>query len=417
LVALSVARNEMAERRLLASILQDARSCEEDGLSSVTEDLFTSGFTIAVWRAMVATREAGEAITLATIAPRLDRSVNALEVAVLPESIPSAASFVDYLVPLRRCAARRIVVRAMQAAIHQAADPKVPLDDLTLMLAEAQRDAQEMARSDTCRHVAEFVPGARRSILSGPAEAIPTSIPPLDAILHGGFRSAQLIVLAARPSVGKTSLALNVAKNIAAGAEVALFVSMEMSGEELAVKLLLIECDTAGPTEDDLERAASRVQSLSIHIDDGLTGTLQQTTAAITRSVRRTGATLVVVDYLGLIPPDVRNASAYERVSAASREIKILARRLGVPILLLCQLNREVESRKGPPKLHDLRDSGTIEQDADVVILLDRNSPPGPEVIVDLHVAKNRNGPLGTVPILFKAEVSRFVANRTGFRG
>jgi replicative DNA helicase len=407
------ASNIGAERALLGCVLRDWKSCTADGLGEVDESLFHDGFCLKVWRGITKTVEQGDAVSLVTVGKQVDPE-DALRLADLLVEVPSAATFVDHLRVVKKYAARRLVIVKSTAIRTAAATPSIGVEDLSTMLVQTLCDVETVARVESCRPISTYVEDAKYSLLHGSREAVASGIPPLDKLLHGGFRQGEMVVLAARPSVGKTSLALAFAKNVAKTCQPVLFTSMEMSGVELTVKLLLDECGVASPGQQDLERAAATVEKLAIHVDDVPKRSLQQTVAAITRAAKRTHARLVVVDYLGLIPSDAQSDSAYERVSGASREMKLLARRLEVPLLVVAQLNRAVENRKGKkPTSSDLRDSGTIEQDADVILLLHPKSTAGVESVVDVLVAKNRNGPRGEFTLSFHADVSRFVSGQS----
>jgi len=256
---------------------------------------------------------------------------------------------------------------------------------------------------------------------------IPSGLAQLDALL-GGFQPSDLIVLAARPSVGKTSLALNIAQHasVREGKRVAVF-SLEMSKEQLALRLLSSETginpkplQTGFMEETDWSKIATVMNDMAgapMWIDDSpVLSVMELRTKARRLEVEQRGIDLVIVDYLQLMQASApsREPNRVQEVSEISRGLKQLARELKVPVIALSQLSRGVEQRgSAEPRLSDLRESGSIEQDADVVIFLYRDGEQNPESEVELvkaKIAKHRNGPIGEVPLQFRKTNTRFYA-------
>lgn len=243
----------------------------------------------------------------------------------------------------------------------------------------------------------------------GKRNAVPTGFPQLDAVLGGGFLNEGLYIIGARPGMGKTMFALNLADQMQGGV---LFVSLEMSEEQITArrlarlsglnaKLLLM----GKPDEADYERIGACTAQLcasGVVVNRKPSASVAEI-GLMARSVKRLAC--VIVDYLGLVRPENPKASLYERTTKTSGDLKQLARALGVPVIALAQLNRSGESRATKrPTLADLRDSGAIEQDADGVLLLYRpdyyqDEPPKEweGSLVECHVAKNRHGSCGKV--------------------
>ncbi len=247
---------------------------------------------------------------------------------------------------------------------------------------------------------------------------VPTGFPELDNLLSG-FHPSDLIILAARPSVGKTSLALDIARNTAVrhGTPVGIF-SLEMSSEQLIDRMLSAESyvdswkiRTGGVKgEEDFGRIRDALESLSkapIFIDDKPGNNILSMRAVARRLKREQGIGLIIVDYLQLMSPTSTKASdsMVQQVTEISRSLKSLARELDVPVLALSQLSRAVEQRGGKPRLSDLRDSGSIEQDADVVMFIHREDRTNHESdrknVAEILVEKHRNGPTGHVELYF----------------
>ena len=259
---------------------------------------------------------------------------------------------------------------------------------------------------------------------------VQTGFPGIDSRLLG-LREGQMVVIGARPGVGKTSFALNLAVNAAsAGAAVAFF-SLEMSKVEIAQRLLsaharigLTDIRSANIRDQQwpqILEATSELSQLNIMIDDTPGTTVTEVRAKARRMLHGKENGVVILDYLQLVSPPSggrRSDSRATEVSEMSRGIKIMAKDLGVPVIALSQLNRSSEARTGKrPQLSDLRESGAIEQDADIVILLDRSTTPEEaarpdrpdENVTEFIIAKNRSGPTGTVPLTFLPGSTKFV--------
>jgi replicative DNA helicase len=258
---------------------------------------------------------------------------------------------------------------------------------------------------------------------------VATGFPDLDKLLAGMHRS-DLLILAARPSVGKTALALNMAVNAAkTGATVAVF-SLEMSAEQLIQRVLCSEArinsqdvrtgSIKDPDWGNIHRAMGDLGKLDFHVDDTPAISILEVRAKARRLLAGKEQGLIIVDYLQLMQPQKsRTENRQTEIAEISRGLKILAKELQVPVVALSQLSRAVEQRAGKrPQLSDLRESGAIEQDADVVMFIDRNTDPHneedsddrpPKGVAELIVAKHRNGPQGTVKLVFNERYTKFV--------
>lgn len=242
--------------------------------------------------------------------------------------------------------------------------------------------------------------------------------------MTSGFQPSDLIIIAARPSMGKTALVLNMAQNMAVKNKVPVAIySLEMSKEQLAQRLLCAEAKIngqhlrSGQLQDKdwlvLSHALGRLSEAPIFIDDTPGITLMELRAKARRLKAEHGLGLIAIDYLQLMQGNGRIENRQQEISEISRSLKALARELEVPVIALSQLSRAVESRINKrPQLSDLRESGSIEQDADLVLFIYRDEYYNPESdkkgIAELIIAKQRNGPVGTVETIFMKDYTRF---------
>jgi replicative DNA helicase len=251
---------------------------------------------------------------------------------------------------------------------------------------------------------------------------VPTGFKQLDNMLSG-FQGSQLIIVAGRPGVGKTSIALNMAQNIAIKSKVpvALF-SLEMSREQLAMRMMcseaLVDSEKirhGSVTDEDFDNLSQAVKSLAdapLYVDDTPTITVMEMLAKARRLKQEKGLGLVVIDYLQLMTGSGKRENRQQEVAGMTRSLKIMAKEINVPILLLSQLSRAVEQRETKrPQLSDLRESGSIEQDADVVMFLsrDKEAEQTGSNEIRLIVAKQRSGPTGDIVLGYRGEYTRFV--------
>jgi replicative DNA helicase len=344
------------------------------------------------------------------------------------EATPTAANAEYYAKIVREKAVSRRLIHASTEILREAYDQSETADEL---LAHAEQRIFEIAQTRSVsetHHVADVLTEAfkrldDRSLRGGHVySGIPTGFVELDE-LTSGLQNSELIIIAARPSVGKTAFALNIAQHVAVEEAKGVFIaSLEQSKLELAERLLCARARVDGHklrsgrlSKEDISRlmdVAGDLRPAPLFIDDTPGRTLLQIAASARRLARKHDIKLVVIDYLQLIEAENRRDSRQDQISQISRRLKGLARELEIPVIALSQLNRSPEMREGhKPRLADLRESGAIEQDADVVMLLhrpdlyDRESKPG---MAEVNVAKQRNGPTGEIDLTFLKSITRF---------
>ncbi|GLU47024.1 replicative DNA helicase [Nocardiopsis ansamitocini] len=347
----------------------------------------------------------------------------------LTDAVPTAANAGYYarIVSDRAVLRRLVEVGTRIAQIGYSGDGEV--DDLVdRAQAEIYRVAEKRTGEDYLP-LAEIMPGALDEIEAisshdGSMTGVPTGFTDFDA-LSNGLHPGQMIIIAARPAVGKSTLALDFARAASIKHQLtSVFFSLEMGRNEIVMRLLSAEARVPLHTmrsglmnDDDWTRLARRmgeVASAPLFIDDSPNMSMMEIRAKCRRLKQQHDLKLVIVDYLQLMSSPGRVESRQQEVSEMSRSLKLLAKELEVPVIALSQLNRGPEQRTDKkPQVSDLRESGSIEQDADMVILLyredvhEKESPRAGEA--DLIVAKHRNGPTATVTVAFQGHYSRFV--------
>jgi replicative DNA helicase len=353
----------------------------------------------------------------------------------LSEKVGAAAHIEYYIRILKQKSIQRELISASYEILKDSYDDSVNVDNL---IDEAQSriySAIQNSIKNDVKDVGSVINEAMREVeknqkASGGLSGIPSGFPSLDRVTRG-WQKSDLIILAARPSVGKTAFALNLARNAAVDYHmpVAVF-SLEMSALQLVMRLMTTESGLSadklkgGTKLDpwDWQQLETRLASLSkapLYIDDTPSIPLMEFRAKVKRLVKSKGVSLVIVDYLQLMqgPVELRGMREQE-VAAISRTLKATAKELNVPIIALSQLSRDAVKRtggNGKPQLSDLRESGSIEQDADMVIFIHRpdyvglgETPDGKET-TQIIIAKHRNGEVCDIDMLFKSEQVRFV--------
>ncbi len=346
----------------------------------------------------------------------------------LMDAVPATSNVGYYVEIVDETAARRRLMKAGTQVGMIAMQGDLPIDEVldsaeAEVFAVADRKVGEgLSRlgpllQDTLEKIEEL--GTRGGDITGVA----TGFKDLDRKL-AGLHPANLIVVAARPSMGKSALALNIAQNIAAeGHPVAVF-TLEMSREEVVQRLLssMASVDShklrTGQLSPEmwqkLARESSRLYEMPFYVDDSADLTVTTIRAKCRRLKRKSDLGLVVVDYLQLMQGPARSDNRQQEIAEISRSLKNLARELHVPVIAVSQLNRQLEQRENKrPRLGDLRESGAIEQDADIVMFIYRDeyySPDSPETrgIAEVNIAKHRAGATGNVMMTFAAEFTRF---------
>ena len=425
-------RNVDAERPVLGSLLLDQSSISDVSQLLEAEDFWLPRHRI-VFGAILEAFERGGHVDVLTVEEVLSRRGELVEVGGREEligflnGVVSAAGVGYHAEIVREKSIQRRLLEICEEIAEQAyrnsADPRELLDmaeerifRIARMSAQQDIKSIEAVLQKTFERIDFF--RSQRGELTG----LPSGYTELDE-LTGGLQKGELVIVAARPSMGKTTLALNLAERVAQKGHGVLIFSLEMSAQQVISNMLCGRAQINGQAMrrgritdgeyDRLQQEAARLYDSPIHVDDG-SGLSPATLRAKCRRHRQNQPlALVVVDYLQLMSGGHRVESRQQEIAQISRSLKGLARELEIPVVALSQLNRDVEGREDHrPRMSDMRESGAIEQDADVIMLLHREEyykrTEENAGLAELIVAKQRNGPTGDVKLRFFAEYMRF---------
>lgn len=428
-------QNLEAEQSVLGAIFL-SKHAMETAIELLTAENFYAKNHQLIFSVMSELYETDKPIDLVTVTAelqdrkQLDEAGGVVYLTDLASSVPTAANVRFYAEIVADKALRRLAIESNTKAISLAYESEKTIEEL---LAEQEKIA--MTLGDNRRNSSDFITIRsaimdtydeieRLSLHQAEITGIPSGYPDLDK-MTGGFQRSDLIILAARPSVGKTAIALNIAQNIGikTGETVGIF-SLEMNTSQLVKRMICAEGNieasklrTGGFDGDDWEKLTNAIGNLTkanIFIDDSPGQTVQEIRRKAKELKQKYGLGLILIDYLQLIHSPTKG-NRQEQVSEISRMLKAIARELGVPVIALSQLSRSVEQRQDKrPMLSDIRESGSIEQDADLVAFLYRDDYYDKESdcknVVEVIIAKHRNGPTGTVELAFLKEYNKFLS-------
>ncbi|MBN1648098.1 MAG: replicative DNA helicase [Spirochaetales bacterium] len=427
--------NTEAEQAALGAILLDNEAFSA-AINFLRPDDFYKRSHATIFDAMISLFNRGEALDLITLTDEL-KSKNKINdaggpayISSLTSVVPSSANIEYYVRIIRDCAVRRVLLKtAAEISLEAHDDSK----NSRTIVEEAERkifEVTEKQQTGAYHSAGEIISRTIDAIeklyhTKDDYTGVPSGFPDLDN-LTSGFQNSEFIVIGARPSVGKTALALSMAANIAFKKKIpAGFLSLEMN--EMAIMQRLISSDARINSEklrtgmlrpsdfDSLTETAGKIYDSPLFICDTPSMRLLDLRAMARRMKMKQGIRILFVDYIGLIEPENRsNVPRHEQVAEISRSLKALARELEMPIVCLSQVGRQTEGKA--PTLADLRESGSIEQDADMVIFLhrergierDARQDGHNNIETDLIVAKQRNGPVGTVKLAFIPQYTKF---------
>ena len=432
-------QNIDSEKALLGSVMLRPEAIH-DVLEIVDEHSFYAEKHRVIWKAMIELFQKHEPIDLLSLSSRLKekKQLDAIGgrayLTELVNLVPSSSNLVYYAEVVRR---KYVLRKLIEAADHISELGFKEENDLEMLLDDAEKRIFAITSSTSGKRrytsMKDILGEAWERIEKlhtpeGGLRGVPTGFRGIDSKL-AGLQKSDLIILAARPSMGKTALALDIARHAALNEKIPVCVfSLEMSSQQLVDRMLAAQSRVDAwklrtgklSRDEDFENLRNALDSLSkapVFIDDEPSSNIVRMRSVARRLKREQNLGLIVVDYLQLMTPTRVYDSMVHQVTEISRSLKALARELDVPVLALSQLSRAVESRGGKPKLSDLRDSGSIEQDADVVMFIHREAKDegGKSATAEILIEKHRNGPTGKVELNFDDQKTTFLdLDKTG---
>ena len=413
-----------SEQSVLGGLLQDNAAIDRIDLNET--DFYAADHRL-IWKAVTGLIDAGKPADVITVAESLERTgelerVGGLSyIVALSSETPSVANIRSYA----RTVKDRSMLRRLAEAGTRITEMAYQCGDVDAAMAEAQKTVMEIETTQTATDSLPLRDALRQMIervdatFHGTFSATKTGYSDLDAKIVG-LEPGDVVVVAGRPSMGKTAFAMQIAEHVSETLSVQVF-SLEMSAQQLAMrqaasvgKIDLMKLRTGELNDDDWTRltyALGKLNNRPMFIDDRSGLSIHQIRARARQTKRKHGLGLIVIDYIGLIEGKGENRAT--TLGEISRGVKAMAKELAVPVLLLCQLNRLVTGRTDKrPLISDLRESGAIEQDADVILMLHRDDYYNPDSqykgVAECIIGKQRNGPTGMVPLAFMAEFARF---------
>lgn len=428
-------QNIEAEQAVLGAIFLEPSSLVQASEILIPEDFYRASHQ-RIFNVMITLSEKGEPVDLVTVTSEL-ADLKLLEeiggvsyLSDLANSVPTAANIEYYAKIVEEKSLLRRLIRTATTIVTEGYSQDEEVDALLNGAEKSILDVSRRKNSGAFQNIKDVLVEAYDNIEQlnnrvGDITGIPTGFKELDR-MTAGFQRNDLIIVAARPSVGKTAFALNIAQNVATKTDenVAIF-SLEMGAQQLVMRMLCAEGNinaqnlrTGSLTPEDWGKLTMAMGSLSnagIYIDDTPGVKINEIQSKCRRLKQESGLGMILIDYLQLIQGSGRSGeNRQQEVSEISRSLKQLARELQVPVIALSQLSRGVEQRQDKrPMMSDIRESGSIEQDADIVAFLYRDDYYDKESenknIIEIIIAKQRNGPVGTVELAFVKEFNKFV--------
>lgn len=386
--------------RLECAVLNDVISDSEiikDVRPLINSDMFFNEKCKSIWNCVLGMYDNHEDIDLISVSARADRTF-IVDNVIASETSPLLA--LGHAKALRSTYLRRQTYILGNKMLELSQANGSVEEEILSMPTKIKEVLEKNMVISTTQNLQDVLNKLAEEWQKGGREKISTLIHTLDKLTYGGFGKGNLVVLAARPSVGKTAFMLQLARNIARQRIPTLTLSLEMMNEDLGERLVFstqevnpLDVSKGNIDWASFERAIATFKDYPMYFDD-TTSTIDEVCNSITLNSQQGKCKVAFVDYLGLMSSPLGRGKLYEQISAYTKRLKNLAKNLRIPIVLLCQLNRNMENENRPPRLSDLRDSGSIEQDADIVLMLERL-----EETIRMWVRKNRGGIGGDVYI------------------
>jgi replicative DNA helicase len=427
-----------AERALLGAIILKPDVMHDISVTTWPESFFADKHAV-IFKAISTLFSRGDPIDTVSVVTtlkevnQLDRVGGAAYITELIETVPAAGNAMYYATQVQNKSTLRGLIHAADDIAEIGYSDPESVDEALDQAEKKIFQATQAPSAQKFRPIGSALTEAWERfehLTENPEDkrGVPSGFTALDNVL-AGFQKSDLIILAARPSMGKTTFALDIARNAALlhGASVGIF-SLEMSDQQLVDRMLAAEAGVdswklrTGRLSNDseyeaLQAAMTKLHKAPIHIIDEAAMNIVKMRSAARRLKNEYGLDMLIVDYLQLMSPTLTKGSdsMVQQITEISRSLKILAKEMEIPVIALSQLSRAVEQRGGKPRLSDLRDSGSIEQDADVVMFIHREDKANRDKeserpnIAEIMVEKHRNGPVGSAELYFDGKHVRFL--------
>lgn len=409
----SIDFNVPSDKRLECRVISELISNPDlipTAMEAITPNTFEYDKCKGAYETLVKMYEGREQIDLVTMHAKLDKNF-------LVHEVIREDGYSNDLTIRAHCAALCDISRKRKlyyACLHGLQLSTTNIDNHEEILAFASNLSDEIeqdAPKNRTQSLADAIFDFGKELQEGAMKRVASGFPTVDKMTRGGFGSGNFVVLAARPSVGKTAFMLQMSRAAARSGVPALCLSLEMTNDELAERMMFsterIQASDITPQKVDwtkFEEAAREFDHYPIYLDED-TATLDEVCSSIILNHRKGRCDIAFIDYVQLMSSQDDNASLYRQVTMITKRLKKVAKMLKIPVVALCQLNRNSVSEKRAPQLHDLRDSGSIEQDADIVIMLEKREEESDmySTRINMYMRKNRGGLAGDICIKLRS--------------
>ncbi len=397
------------EKQVIADLINSPETMTE-ARRIIHPEMFTDEACNSAWKVLCEMDDKRQSIDLVSVSSKMDRTF--LTQVIVPRQLSTFFETITHYNLLASFHVRRNAYQFGLKMLQAASDGSGSLDEfislpesfVSKLRSNLNYGADTITAYQAINEVADMIEQAIKDKKEGKVTRVPTGFKNLDWNTYGGFNAGNLVILAARPSVGKTAVMLQFARTAAQAGVPATIFSLEMTNQEIGQRLLLstgvvspIQIASGDVNWNDFDTGAERFAPMPLHLNDSIR-TIDEIAMKIAILHQSGKCGIAFIDYLGLIDTKTEGRTPlYQVIASITKRLKHMAKSCHIPIVLLCQLNRASASENRPPALYDLRDSGSIEQDADIVIMLER--PSTDETKLNMWIRKNRQGKAGDLYI------------------
>ena len=408
-VDFNVPQDTKLERKLIAELVANPDLIPTT-MELITPSTFAHEKCQNAYKEMVKMYEEREQIDIVTMSHKIEKDFFVREI-LTQDGYATDLSIRAHCEALASTSRKRRLYYAGLKALQLSAYSGDNRDDILAFASNLSGEIEQDEPRNGTQSLSDAIFDYGKKLQEGIMRRVPSGFPTIDKMTRGGFAAGNLVILAARPSVGKTAFMLQMARAAARNGVPALALSLEMTHVELSERMMFSteEINASDITQDKVdwqkfERAAKEFDHYPIYLDE-TPQSLDEVCASITLNHRKGKCGIAFIDYVQLMSTNDANDSFYRQVTGITKRLKKLAKKLKIPIVALCQLNRSSVAEKRAPQLHDLRDSGSIEQDADIVLMLEKKEDESDyySTRVNMYFRKNRGGLGGDICIKLRS--------------